>query len=438
MIFSAAGVTCTSLAIDTRVLEPGACFVALPGENVDGHDYVAKAFEKGAAAAVVARRVEAAGPQEVVADPLAWLQQTASEARARFAGPVVAITGSAGKTTTKEALAALLETRFRTGKTSGNYNNHIGVPFSILNLPEEAEAAVLEIGMNHTGEIRALAALARPTVAVVTNSGSAHIENLGSLEAIARAKRELVEALPETGIAVLNADDARVRAMAEAAPGRVVYYGTTEFVPSEAAHVRASNVEYFPEGSRFEVPGVGSFFCPLAGRGGLMAALAALATARALGLDAENLKDALAAIVPPKMRLSRSMHRGVTVWDDCYNSNPEAAVMMLDLLAATPAARRIAVLGEMRELGSFSEELHREVGRHAAACVDLLIAVRGDARHLAQAALEGGLPPANALFFDEPGLAGAALRGLAQAGDAVLFKGSRGTRIELALQEFLA
>ncbi len=428
----------TSVSIDTRTLSPGALFVALEGGHSDGHHYVGKAFELGAAAALVSRQVEAGGPLLVAPDPLLALQQLGRMARERWdalgAGrTMVGVTGSAGKTTAKDAIAGVLASRFETGKTIGNFNNHIGVPLSLLNLPDGAKAAVLEIGMNHSGEIRSLAAIARPRIGVVTNAGTAHIENLGSRDAIALAKRELIESLPADGVAVLNADDDRVRAFAGIHPGRSILFGF-----SEAAHVRAKGAEFLPEGTRFEVADVGSFFCPLPSLGGLMAALAALAVARAMGMDLTSLKDAVAALEAPKMRLQRLQVRGATVWDDCYNSNPEAAMMMLDMLAATPAGRRIAVLGEMLELGSWSGAMHRETGRYAARKgVDLLIAVKGDARLMAEEAVAAGMDAARVRFYEEPAAAGRAARELAIEGDAVLFKGSRGTRMELALEEFL-
>lgn len=433
-----AGVECNGVSTDSRTIEPGALFVALKGPSHDGHDHVPAAFARGAAAAVVERELAGAGPQLVVEDTLRWLQQRAADERVRWGGTVVAITGSSGKTTTKDSVAGVLAAKFRTGKTSGNLNNHIGVPLSILNLADDAEAAVIEIGMNHAGEIRELAAIARPDVAVVTNVGSAHIEFLGSMEAIALAKRELVESLRPDGIAVLNGDDERVRAFAEVHPGRTVFYGTGGFSSIEVAHVRATNLEYLAEGSKFEVAGVGSFFCPLPARGGVMAVLAALAVAKALGLELNGLQQAVAALQPPKMRLARLERDGMVIWNDCYNSNPEAAKMMLDLLAETPAERRIAVLGEMLELGRWSEDLHRDVGSYAARRgISVLVGIRGAARHLVDAGLDAGLPPGAAHFFPEPSEAGRFVKTLARSGDALLFKGSRGTRVELALEEFL-
>lgn len=438
MRLQVAGRVCTSVSVDTRTLEPGAVFVALKGPNHDGHDYVASAFEKGAAAAVVERPVDAAGALEIVPSALDWLQRTAAEMRRRWNGLVAGITGSAGKTTTKEAVAAVLSRRLRTGKTQGNYNNHIGVPLTVLNLPDDAEAAAVEIGMNHAGEIRLLCGIAQPRIGVVTNVGTAHIENLGSVEAIAAAKRELVEALPPNGVAVLNGDDARVRAMAEAFSGLTVFYGSSPFVPSEAPHVRALNVAYLSGGVQFDVPDVGSFFCPLAGRAGLMSALAALAVARALGWDLGEWKETIARLETAPMRLEKIERNGMVVWNDCYNSNPEAAMMMLDLLAETRAARRIAVLGEMLELGPWSAELHREVGRYAAGRgLDYLVGVRGEARRMVEEAAAAGMGRERTAFFDDPAEAGAFVRSLAREGDALLFKGSRGVRMEKALEAML-
>jgi UDP-N-acetylmuramoyl-tripeptide--D-alanyl-D-alanine ligase len=434
MRFAVAGVGCNGASIDSRTIPAGAVFVALPGENADGHEFVQAAFDRGAAAAVVHRPVDATGPIALVDDTLAWLQREARSVRRKWAGRVVAVTGSAGKTTTKDAVAHVLATAMRTGKTTGNFNNHIGLPLSLLNLPDEARVAVIEIGMNHAGEIRELSKIAEPDVAVVTNVGTAHIENFDSIEGIALAKRELVEGLPPSGTAVLNADDPRVRDMKAIHPGRTVTFGT-----SEQAQVRAAGVEYNAEGCRFTVAGVGEFSCPLPARGGLMTALAALAVGRVFQLPLESLRDAIATLERPKMRFERIERGGMVIWNDCYNSNPEAAMMMLDLLAATPADRRIAVLGEMRELGRWSKDLHEDVGRHVAARgITVLVGIRGAARHMVGAAKAAGLEPGAAVFFDEPEEAGRYVKSVAKSGDAILMKGSRGTRVELALEAFLS
>jgi len=318
------------------------------------------------------------------------------------------------------------------GKSEGNLNNHVGVPLSLLRLPAQARAAVLEIAMNHAGEIRQLAGIAQPGVGVVTNVGHAHAEFFGSIEGVARAKRELIEALPEDGVAVLNADDARVAAFRQAHPGPALTFGF-----SEAADVRAEGMELTAEGARFQVEGV-EFETTLVGRHGVLNLLAGLAVARLFGIPAEALREAVRSFTLTAMRGRRFEHRGVTVLDDCYNSNPEAARAMLEVLAATPARRRCAVLGEMLELGGLSEELHRGLGREAAARgVDLLVTVRGAARWIGEEAVREGLPAGQVWFFEEPAEAGACLGGRLGPGDAVLFKGSRGVRMERALERFM-
>lgn len=428
-----AGVEVSGVNTDSRAITPGSLFAALRGPNHDAHEYVAGAFKAGAAAALVDHALDTPGPQIVVSDVLKMLQQLAAAARKRWGQTVIGITGSAGKTTTKDAVAAVLSTAAPTGKTMGNFNNHIGVPLSLLNLPDDAVYAVIEIGMNHAGEIAELSRIAAPQVAVVTNVGSAHIENFDSIDGIAAAKRELVEALPGDGIAVLNHDDERVRRFREAHVGRTITYGLTS-----GADVGAEEIVYTSSGSRFSVRDMGEFDCPLPARGGLSSALAALAVAKALDLPVAPLPAAIASLQPGRMRLQRVERGGMVIWDDCYNSNPEAAKMMIDLLAETPAERRIAVLGEMLELGRWSEALHRDVGIHAAQCgISVLVGIRGAACHLVDAARGAGLQAGAAYFFDEPAEAGQFLKTIARPGDALLFKGSRGTRVETALEEFL-
>jgi UDP-N-acetylmuramoyl-tripeptide--D-alanyl-D-alanine ligase len=417
-------------AIDSRAVAPGSLFFALRGDSRDGHAFVEAAFERGAAAAVVERQVGSAGPQLAVADVQAALQALAAWARGRWSGPVVGITGSAGKTTTKEVAAHLLAVEMTVGKTEGNLNNHLGVPLSILRLPEGARAAVIEIGMNHAGEIRELAAIARPTIGVVTNVGFAHAEFFHSADEVAAAKRELIEALPADGTAVLNADDARVARFADGFGGRVVTFGL-----SETAEVRAEAVECGPEGVRFRVEGT-EFESSLVGRHGVMNILAGLALARVFGIAPARLVDAVRALEPVKMRGERFALAGATIIDDCYNSNPEAARAMLDVLRDIPARRRIAVLGEMLELGQWTEPLHRGVGSHAVRRgIEVLVGIRGAARQMIDEAVRSGLPSSAAVFFDDPESAGEYLRGLVQPGDAVLFKGSRGTHVEKALEK---
>jgi UDP-N-acetylmuramoyl-tripeptide--D-alanyl-D-alanine ligase len=416
----------TGWSIDSRTIEPGDLFFAIRGPTHDGNAYIEDALRKGAAGVIAEKPAE--GPVLVVSDSLGALQQIAAWARTEWGGDVIGVTGSAGKTTTKDAIAELLSVRMRVGRTTGNFNNHVGLPLSILRIPDDASAAVLEMGMNHAGEIRDLAAIARPGIAVVTNVGYAHVENFDSIEGVARAKRELVEALPPDGTAVLNADDPLVARFAEVHAGRVVTYGL-----NEGATVRGENLRYENESTRFRVCGV-EFEVRLAGRHGVLTALAGIAVAQLYGIAPRELVDAIAALQPGKMRGQRFTHQGVLIINDCYNSNPEAARAMVDVLRGQPAERRIAVLGEMRELGDWSERLHRQVGEYVANDgIDALIGIHGAARFMVEEAEGAGIEGA---FFDDPESAGGYLRTFARKGDAILFKGSRGTHVEKALERF--
>ncbi len=419
----------TGWSIDSRMTLPGDIFFALPGIHSDGHDYVVAALQKGALAAIVERPMPGLPVLQVCNSEKA-LALVASQARQWWDGTVIGVTGSAGKTSTKDIVAALVSVEHPTGKTIGNLNNHLGVPLSLLWLADSSRYAVLEMGMNHAGEIRHLCAIARPNVAVVTNVGYAHIENFSSIEEIAAAKRELVEALPADGLAVLNYDDARVREFAPA--GRRVRYGI-----GEGADVRPDQVQLGAVETTFRLDGV-NFRSKLTGRHSLSNLLAGLTVARELGTKLDHLRDAVNLLEPGKMRGERRQVDGITILDDCYNSNPDAVRAMLDVLAAAPAARRIAVLGEMLELGPSAEELHRSAGNYAAATgVTVLLGIRGAARHLIDAGRASGLDAGAALFFESPEEAGDYLRTIARAGDVILFKGSRGTRTELALNRFL-
>ncbi len=429
--------TATGWSIDSRSLKAGDLFFALRGPNHDGHAYVRDVLQKGAAAVVVDREIPGSPAEEGrilrVADTLQALQQLGARARKRWGGRLVAVTGSAGKTTTKDIIAALLAEGFRTAKNEGNLNNHIGVPLSLLRMEETAEVAVLELGMNHAGEIRELARMAAPETGVVTNVGPAHLENFDSIDGIAAAKRELIEALPPSGAAVLNADDARVAGFASVHPGRSVLYGF-----SETAEVRAQDVRLLPEGVEFSVDHV-EFASSLAGRHGVSNLLAGIAVAKVYGIEPERLPGRVREFNNPgRMRGERIHARGILIYNDCYNSNPDAARAMLDVLRETPARKRIAVLGEMLELGHWAETLHRSVGDYAARSgLNVLVGIRGAACYMVDAVMRSGLGVDAAFFFEDPREAGRLVRTLASAGDAVLFKGSRGVHVELALEEFL-
>ncbi len=416
-------------SIDSRTVAPGDCFFALRGPSHDGHDYVPVVFERGASLAIVERHCNTPGLQLHVPDTTGALQTLARVARQKWNGMVVGVTGSAGKTTTKDTIAGLLSTTFTTGRNVGNLNNHLGLPLSILRLADDCEVAVLEMGMNHEGEIAQLASIAAPKIGVVTNVGWAHAENFADgIEGIARAKSELIQSLPPDGIAVLNADDARVRRFAALHSGRALLYGF-----AEDAEVRAEDVNLHADGAGFRALGV-QFDSPFAGRHGVSNVLAAIAVAYAMGIGPERLREAVRGLKAGPMRGERSTRNGVTVIDDCYNANPEAMRSMLELLRDTPAARRIAVLGEMLELGREAEALHRKTGRFAAEQgINAVIGIRGAGRWMVDEARSAGLSGGAASFFETPEEAGEFLKDYLKAGDAALFKGSRGVHVERAL-----
>lgn len=418
-------------SIDSRTLHDEAIYVALPGEVYDGHQFVAQAAENGAVAVLVEREMAELGiPCFRVWNTLVALQELARRARLRMTGTVIGVTGSAGKTTTKDTIATLLGGSLRVGKNEGNLNNHIGLPLSILRQNPAEQVYVFEMGMNHSGEIRFLASIARPQIAVVTNVGTAHIENLGSREAIALAKRELVESLSADGIAVVNADDAHVARFGEIHPGQTVTYGL-----EREADFRVESLTMSEAGARFQI-GKTKFETPVAGTHSVLNVAAAVAVGSLMGVKLAELAERARLLEPGKMRGERQKHKGVTILNDCYNSNPDAAKAMLAYAALLPASRRIAVLGEMLELGDWSTALHREVGERAAELrFDLVVGVKGDASHVTDGAKGAGV---EALYFSTPEQAGEALISLTEPGDLLLFKGSRGTRMELALERYKA
>ncbi len=303
----------------------------------------------------------------VVPDTLAALQSTATWALRQWGGEVIGVTGSAGKTSTKDVIAAMLAVGVPVGKTIGNLNNHVGVPLSILRLPGEARVAVLEMGMNHPGEIRELCAIAHPRIGVVTNVGYAHMWAFDSIEGVAAAKRELIESLPADGVAVLNADDPLVSKFREVHRNYTITFGI-----NSPADIRADDVQLSDHGVSFKVDGV-PFESALIGRHSVLNILAGLAVASLYGIRPAQLTEVVRDLSAPPMRGQRMVHDGVVILNDCYNSSPDAARAMIDVLRDTPAQRRIAVLGEMLELGAWSESLHRDLGSYAAANgIDLL------------------------------------------------------------------
>jgi len=420
-------------SIDSRTLNAGDLFIAIAGERFDGHDYVEAALEKGAAGALVqAGKTVKGDPRRLlyVEDPLKALQSLGAAARRLWGKPLLAVTGSAGKTTTKEILAGLLATRFRVMKSSGNLNNHIGMPLQLLKLEAEHDLAVVEMGMNHAGEIRALGKLAQHDMAVVTTVAPVHLEFFGSLKEIARAKYEIIETLPPGGVAVLNADDDYVCQFGRDFKGKVVTFGIRRAADISAQKIKLNGAE----GSTFELV-AGSVreqvTFPLVGEHNIYNALAAAAAAMERGVMPSQAAVALSSIQPPDKRGQIVQIGGATIINDSYNSNPRALAAMIDTLASMKADRRILVAGEMLELGPTSETLHRECGKHAAdKNIDVVIGVRGMAQPLAEAACGAGT---QAQFVETPEQAGEWLARNLRPGDAVLLKASRGVKLEKAL-----
>ncbi len=413
--------------IDSREVQDGDLFFALAGERQDGHDFVARAIAAGAPAAVVEQPLEAPGDAALlhVSDSLKALQQLAAWWRRRHDAKVIAITGSVGKTTCKELIASVLGYKYRVLKSEGNLNTEIGIPLSLLRLKKEHERAVLEFGMYARGDIALLSRIALPTLGVVTNIGPVHLERLGSMGAITAAKAELVEALTADGTAVLNGDDARSAALASRTEARVVYYGL-----AAQCHVRASDVvSRGLEGIDFRLTAEAASVdarLPLPGKHHVYPALAAAAVAIEEGMSLVDIADALAASRPELRSRVLPGPNGSTILDDSYNASPASMLAALDLLAELPK-RRIALLGEMRELGAAEEEEHRRVGARARTACDLLIVVGERARLIAEAAGDG---PADVRCLNSNAQAIDALRGELRAGDHVLIKASRAVAFE--------
>jgi UDP-N-acetylmuramoyl-tripeptide--D-alanyl-D-alanine ligase len=425
-------------SIDSRTVNAGELFFAVRGERLDGHDFLCGALNRGAIAAVVSRARVASLPDAVLAvplliaeDPLVALQSLAAHVRRQWGRRVVAITGSAGKTTTKEAVAAALGAQFNVLKSRGNLNNGFGLPLELLRLEPRHEYAVVEMGMNHAGEIAALARIAAPDWGVVTNVGTAHIENFADGQTgIARAKFELVAALPSTGVAFLNCDDPYVSQFGRDFPGRVVYFGAGPCANPQV-------LEGFEDGSGLHLKirageRESSLTLRLLGSHNASNAMAGLAVALEAGVSLDAAISALAALTPGDKRGEILELRGATVLNDSYNSNPEALRSMIRTLAGRLARRRILVAGEMLELGEHGHALHAACGRAAAeAGLDLVVGVHGNAQHLAAAACAGGVA---SLFLPDAAAAGRWLLHNLQPGDVVLIKGSRGVHLERAIE----
>jgi len=431
-----AGATFGRAVIDSRQAGPGDLFFALRGQRHDGHDFVSSALAAGATGAVVERPLDVPGESALfqVSDSLVALQRLGAYWRRRHNIRVVAVTGSVGKTTCKELIAAILARRYRVLKSEANLNTEIGIPLTLLQLTPDHQRAVLEFAMYDRGEIALLSRIAAPQVGVVTNIGPVHLERLGYMGAIVAAKAELVEALPADGVAVLNGDDPRVARLATRTRARALLYGQ-----SPQCHLRASDVQSRGlEGISFRLThGEASVpvSCALPGRHHVYPALAAAAVALTEGMTLAEIADALPQARPELRLRVLPGPGGSTLIDDSYNASPASMLAALDLLAELPG-RRIALLGEMRELGAAEEEGHRRVGQRAAAACDLLLVLGDRAQPLAEAARQAGHQDVR--FLESAEAAESEIRAEARRGDHILIKASRALALETLVDALVA
>lgn len=424
-----------AVVVDSRQVTPGALFVAMKGQKHDGHDFLRDVFVKGAVAAIIERVPDGVASPEVERFSLVEVQN-AQEALLRLAGywrqrlgvKVIGVTGSVGKTTTKEVVSEVLSQRFKVMKSEGNFNSEIGMPLSLLKARPSDQVLVLEMGMYALGEIRALARLSRPDVGVVTNVGPVHLERLGSIERIAEAKSELVQELADSGTAVLNYDDTRVRAMSLKTRAAPVFYGLDSRADYWASNVQSQGLK----GTDFDLHHGAArvhIRTPLLGVHSVHAALAAAATGSSLGMSIDEVAQGLHEVSPSLRLIVAAGVNGSTIIDDSYNANPASTLAALNLLNELEG-RRVAVLGDMLELGPYSEEGHQLVGRRAADVAGRLVVVGELGAIIGQAALSAGKDRSAVFFAESNEQAIEHLRTLLIPGDCVLVKGSRGMRME--------
>lgn len=423
----------TSVVIDNREVQPGSLFIAIRGERLDGHKFIPSAVEAGAAAVICDRPVECAVPTILVRDTTQAFLDLAHAYRREFDIPVVGLTGSVGKTTTKEMIWYVLNTKYKTHKTYKNWNNEIGLPKVLLSLDKEHTAAVIEMGMNHKGEISRLTKIAEPTIGLITNIGVSHIENLGSREGILAAKLELLEGMKKGSVLLLNADDDLLSTV-----HRDDYVIKRYGINAAEADVRAEDIRYTENRTTFTAA-AGDERCavvlPTTGEHNVYDALAAIAVGAALQIPLADAAKALEQYVPAGMREHIVEKGGVTFIEDCYNASPDSMRAMAEtlMLKGAPGRRRIAVIGDMLELGSYSKEAHALAGKYMAdAKVDMLLTLGTESKAAAESARENGL--LRVLDFTNPDDLSRTLIGLLRPGDVVAFKASNGMHLEKVIE----
>ena len=417
---------------DTRLIRPGQLFIVLKGAR-DGHDFIPQAMEKGAAAVLCSRKV-GDYPAILVDDPRTALGDIAREERKRIGCKVVGITGSVGKSTTKEMVATVLESTYRTAKTPVNHNNDIGMPMAVLAMSEDTEVAVLEMGMNHFREMAYLSSIAQPDIAVIVNIGTMHIEHLGSVEGIRKAKLEILEGMKSNGKLILNGDDRMLSSLPEVPEQAVTYFGT-----GDTAAVRAENVREEEGLLQFEVSAAREQFhveMALEGLHFVSDALAAVSVGLMLQVPVERIQERLSMFRNMAGRQEIFEKNGYTIISDCYNAGPESMAAALAVLGKRKG-RRVTVLGDMLELGVNAWAEHYRIGRIAAENAELILAFGPNAGRVQAGALTGGMSDSRALTFETREEMAAALKRLVKPGDVLLFKGSHGMHLELVLEQFL-
>ena len=425
----------TGICTDTRKVKSGDLFIPLVGETFDGHDFIDQAVKSGARG-VLSSRTNTVVPPHIslilVDDTLMALQGLARFHRQRFNIPVIAITGSNGKTTTKDMTAAALSSQLTVLKTEANYNNEIGLPLTLLQLSEQHEAAVVEMGMRGKGQIRQLAHIALPTIAIITNVGETHIELLGSVEEIAAAKAELLEVIPPSGLTILNADDHYTRGMDKQVQSRVTLFGL------EQGDVRADHIQTNIQGMNFTcrtAQGDFSVHMPTFGKHNVYNALAAIAVGLEVGLKAEEISFGLSTFNASPMRLHIEMMGDYIIINDAYNASPMSMTAAIDTLVEVAKDRKVVVLGDMLELGDIGVTAHRQIGEQLARChIDIVVTVGTLASHTAQVAIDHGIIAVACQSHDQ---AREALKKLIQPSDTILIKGSRGMKMENMVKMFL-
>jgi UDP-N-acetylmuramoyl-tripeptide--D-alanyl-D-alanine ligase len=432
-------VAVSGVSIDSRTLQKGQLFVAIKGPNFDGHEFIAPAKEKGAAAVMVHRDAHVPPGLAVlrVDDTTEALKDLGRHWRQKADVRVVGVTGSAGKTTTKEMTAALLGTQGPVHKTEGNLNNQYGLPLTLLRLTPEHRFAVLELGMSAAGELRELSHIARPDVAIITMVAPVHLEFFASVDAIADAKAEILEGLEADGVAVLNHEDPRVRRIGERRKGRTLWFGR-----DRSCDVSAENWKGTIHGMRFDLRLGGrtvDVALPLAGPHFMLNFLAAAAAAHHLGVPVDAIADAATKMQPAKSRGQvRRLNQGVTLLDDSYNSNPAAVDAAVTALTMAAQGRRVVFLGDMLELGPTGPELHRETGAKLKGRADVVVGVGALGKNIAEGARQAGIAAGDTHDFADSAAAAAEAVRLVKAGDAVLVKGSRGARMEKVVEALVA